>query len=110
MKKLALFALLCTSQLGFSADIKEIKDPVEGPQPQTKTQPDFDPLMCCTRRASSGTYGQPDYNQVSVTRCATSTISYQDAQARACVLAESSATKALEISQGTSDPVTVGGH
>jgi hypothetical protein len=68
-----------------------------------------DPLSCCTRRASSGTYGQPDYNQVIVTRCATSTSSYQDAHARACSLAAASAERALSIAQETSESVTIGG-
>lgn len=105
MKKLASMLLLLLSYAGYSNENKEII----ALNSDSSTQEKFDPVQCCTRRASSGTYGQPDYNQVSVTRCSTSSISYQDAQARACVLAEASADKALEISQNTSLPVTVGG-
>lgn len=67
-----------------------------------------DPLQCCTRRASSGVYGQPGYNQVSVTRCATSTVSYQEAYANACTLAAASAERALTIAENTSGNVIIG--
>lgn len=69
----------------------------------------LDPVACCTRRAASGTYGQSNYNQVSVQRCATSSSSYQDAYAKACTLAEASAERALAIAQTTSQTVTIGG-
>jgi hypothetical protein len=100
MKKL-LFILILPMQFCFASPIKKTENNLQSQKSKV------DPLACCTRRASSGTYGQSDYNQVSVTRCATSTESYQDAYARACVLAEASATRALEISEATSGPVII---
>jgi len=67
-----------------------------------------DPVSSCTKRIASGLYDQPDYNQVKVIKCATSTSSYQDAFARACTLADASVKKALSIAQDTSETTTNG--
>lgn len=98
MKKILLLSLILSTELVFA---------LKTDSNDKKTT--LDPIACCTSRASSGTYGQADYNQVRVTRCATSTISYQDAYAKACVLADASAEKSLEIAQSTNETVTIGG-
>lgn len=102
MKKL-LFLLILPVQFSFSNTTKEVQGSDQA------GQSGVNPLQCCTRRMSSGTYGQPDYNQVSVTRCATSTVSYQDALARACTLAAASAEQALSIAASAAGSVTIGG-
>lgn len=68
---------------------------------------DLDAVMCCTRRGSTGTYGQAGYSQVVVTTCATSPISYQDAQQRACSEADAKVKKSLEIAANTNETVTI---
>lgn len=111
MKILTTLCFLLFSGFIYSNDIEiKLEEQNKIYSEEKITSENFDPLSCCTRRRSSGTYGQPDYNQVIVTRCSTSTTSYQDANARACVLAEASADKVLEMSQNTALPVTVGGQ
>lgn len=109
MKKNILIMTLVLSQFCFSNDLKLnfsiIKEKNEFCNSILK---EIDPLMCCTRRAASGTYGTSGYIQVSVTRCATSTISYQDAQARSCALADSSAKAALAIAADTNESTSIG--
>ncbi|WP_396156377.1 hypothetical protein [Flavobacterium macrobrachii] len=108
MKKF-LFLLIITVQFSFATNSK--KEVIENKEfIFASTKESIGPVQCCTRRASSGTYGQPDYNSVSVTRCATSDVSYQDAYSRACSLAAASAEKALSIAESTAGSVTIGGR
>ena len=98
MKKIILITVLVT-QFSFA------KNTDGGKKINSNSEKKSDSVVqCCTRRAVSGTYGKPEYDAVSVTRCAISEISYQDAQAKACAAAAISAQKALEISQTTSYP------
>ncbi|MUV05443.1 hypothetical protein GN157_17150 [Flavobacterium rakeshii] len=103
MKKLILICLVAGTQFCIAGEKENENKTSENSKKETN------PVMCYTRRAASGTYGQANYNSVTVTRFATSDISYQDAQARACVLADASAEKALSISQSTNESLTIGG-
>lgn len=102
MKKILLLSLILSTEFVFALNI-DLK--IDSKDKNTI----LDPVACCTSRASSGTYGQPNYNQVKVSVCTTSPISYQDAYARACVLADASAEKSLEIAESTNGTITIGG-
>lgn len=101
MKKIVFILSLC-SQFCIGNNIEPAKDLKHSEKDKA------DPVSCCTRRSSSGIYGQAGYNQVSVTRCVTSTISYQEAYSNACSLAWASVQQALTIAESTNGPVQIG--
>jgi hypothetical protein len=106
MKKFIYLTLFLSFNLSFS--IEKTNESLEVNLPILKKEmTKIDPVMCCTRRSSSGTYGQEGYTSVTVTACATSTISYQDARERACVEADAKAKKSLEIADTSSGDTTI---
>ncbi len=108
MKKLAVLFFLFFIQFSFSNNIDEKVINILNTE-KSFFESNFDRVACCDRRTSTGKYGEAGYVQVKVTRCATSNVSQQDAFAKACVLAEASADRALEVAIETNESVTIGG-
>ncbi len=103
MKKYLILAFaLATFQAGFCSNTIETKTVKD--KEIKKQKENVGPVACCWSRASSGTYGQSDYNAVRVQACATSDVSYQDAQINACAKADMAAQKALQIAENTLSP------
>jgi len=79
----------------------------------SKNQPDIkktdSPVACCQRRAEGGIKGTNTHTVVVIKACATSDVSYQDAQARACYKAEKLADLSLKLAIDTKEPVTIEG-
>lgn len=110
MKKILILVivLLAIDSRANNLDKKEIELNKISNEFFVEVQKDFfNPVACCTRRGSTGTYGHSDYNQVTITTCETSTISYQDAHSRACAKAETMVTRALQIAAITNEPTPI---
>jgi hypothetical protein len=106
MKSLFMFCLFST--LGFASSLNKEDQRIKKEREIVSTEVStLDAVQCCKRWMSSGTYGQANYNYSVVTICATSTKSWQDAMDKACVLADATVKKSLEIAAASSDSVIV---
>jgi hypothetical protein len=105
MKKVLFILTVLSSSFVFSSENKQSKrnDNLK----KIENIDELDAVKCCTRRGSSGTYGQAGYNAVTVTTCATSPISHQDAQQRACTEADAKVKLSLEIANNSSETTTI---